>query len=123
MGATGIFLFHPTIPNYPKAKFPGVVVFSEIYQGELITGAPVASYTIVSLRFLFDTVELLIFLQFRFPYSIPFYHGSLLTSSCLTTCIFSYYYAPMILNHLPLPILQHQSQLPPTIHHPSPNPP
>jgi hypothetical protein len=31
----GIFLFHPTIPNYPKAKFPGVVVFSEIYQGEL----------------------------------------------------------------------------------------
>src|ERR1700753_1836220 len=28
----GIFLFHPTIPNYPKAKFPGVVVFSEIYQ-------------------------------------------------------------------------------------------
>jgi carboxymethylenebutenolidase len=32
----GIFLFHPTIPNYPKAKFPGVVVFSEIYQGELL---------------------------------------------------------------------------------------
>lgn len=30
---TGIFLFHPSIPNYPKAKFPGVVVFSEIYQG------------------------------------------------------------------------------------------
>jgi carboxymethylenebutenolidase len=30
----GIFLFHPTIANYPKAKFPGVVVFSEIYQGE-----------------------------------------------------------------------------------------
>jgi carboxymethylenebutenolidase len=29
----GIFLFRPTIPNYPKAKFPGVVVFSEIYQG------------------------------------------------------------------------------------------
>ena len=29
----GIFIFHPTIPNYPKAKFPGVVVFSEIYQG------------------------------------------------------------------------------------------
>jgi carboxymethylenebutenolidase len=28
-----IFLFHPSIPNYPKAKFPGVVVFSEIYQG------------------------------------------------------------------------------------------
>ena len=21
------------MPNYPKAKFPGVVVFSEIYQG------------------------------------------------------------------------------------------
>jgi hypothetical protein len=31
----GIFLFHPTIANYPKAKFPGVVVFSEIYQGGL----------------------------------------------------------------------------------------
>jgi len=31
----GIFIFHPTVPNYPKAKFPGVVVFSEIYQGTL----------------------------------------------------------------------------------------
>ncbi|KAF2769047.1 alpha/beta-hydrolase [Teratosphaeria nubilosa] len=31
-GDMRIFLFHPTIPNYPKAKFPGVVVFSEIYQ-------------------------------------------------------------------------------------------
>jgi carboxymethylenebutenolidase len=29
----GIFLFHPTIAGYPHAKFPGVVVFSEIYQG------------------------------------------------------------------------------------------
>jgi hypothetical protein len=29
----GIFIFHPTVPNYPQAKFPGVVVFSEIYQG------------------------------------------------------------------------------------------
>jgi hypothetical protein len=29
----GIFLYVPSIPNYPKAKFPGVVVFSEIYQG------------------------------------------------------------------------------------------
>lgn len=27
-------MFHPSIPNYPKAKFPGVVVFSEIYQGK-----------------------------------------------------------------------------------------
>lgn len=26
-------MFHPVIPNYKKAKFPGVVVFSEIYQG------------------------------------------------------------------------------------------
>jgi hypothetical protein len=32
----GIFLFHPSIPNYPKARFPGVVVFSEIYQGEVL---------------------------------------------------------------------------------------
>jgi len=35
-----IFTFHPSIPNYPKAKFPGVVVFSEIYQ---VTG-PVARF-------------------------------------------------------------------------------
>jgi hypothetical protein len=35
----GIFLFHPTIPNYPKAKFPGVVVFSEIYQGRLLSSS------------------------------------------------------------------------------------
>ncbi|KAL7270397.1 hypothetical protein RUND412_006902 [Rhizina undulata] len=27
-----IFLFHPTVQGYPKAKFPGVVLFSEIYQ-------------------------------------------------------------------------------------------
>jgi len=27
-----IHIFHPTIPGYPNAKFPGVVVFSEIYQ-------------------------------------------------------------------------------------------
>ncbi|KAG9257421.1 dienelactone hydrolase [Emericellopsis atlantica] len=35
-----IFVFHPTIPGYPKAKFPGVCVFSEIYQ---VTG-PVARF-------------------------------------------------------------------------------
>lgn len=29
----GIYVFHPTIPGYPQARFPGVVVFSEIYQG------------------------------------------------------------------------------------------
>ncbi|CAI6336907.1 unnamed protein product [Periconia digitata] len=33
-------MFHPTIPNYKQAKFPGVVVFSEIYQ---VTG-PVARF-------------------------------------------------------------------------------
>ena len=33
-GDMRIFTFHPQIPNYPKAKFPGVVVFSEIYQGK-----------------------------------------------------------------------------------------
>ena len=33
-GHVGIFLFVPSIPNYPNAKFPGVVVFSEIYQGK-----------------------------------------------------------------------------------------
>lgn len=35
-----IFVFHPTIPQYPKARFPGVVLFSEIYQ---VTG-PVARF-------------------------------------------------------------------------------
>ena len=35
--AAGIFLFHPTISNYPKARFPGVVIFSEIYQGLLLS--------------------------------------------------------------------------------------
>lgn len=33
-GSMRVFLFHPAIANYPKAKFPGVVVFSEIYQGK-----------------------------------------------------------------------------------------
>ncbi|KAI1151118.1 dienelactone hydrolase [Nemania diffusa] len=27
-----IFVFHPTIPQYPNARFPGIVLFSEIYQ-------------------------------------------------------------------------------------------
>ncbi|RMZ90118.1 hypothetical protein DV736_g2633, partial [Chaetothyriales sp. CBS 134916] len=31
-GTMRIFIFHPTIAGYPHAKFPGVVVFSEIYQ-------------------------------------------------------------------------------------------
>lgn len=35
-----IFITHPSIPNRPHAKFPGVVVFSEIYQ---VTG-PVARF-------------------------------------------------------------------------------
>ncbi|PHH66673.1 hypothetical protein CDD81_6510 [Ophiocordyceps australis] len=35
-----IFLFHPTVPGYPKARFPGVCLFSEIYQ---VTG-PVARF-------------------------------------------------------------------------------
>ncbi|KAH8600741.1 dienelactone hydrolase family protein [Bisporella sp. PMI_857] len=39
-GSMRIFLFHPTIPNYPNARFPGVVLFSEIYQ---VTG-PVARF-------------------------------------------------------------------------------
>ncbi|ONH66137.1 putative carboxymethylenebutenolidase [Cyberlindnera fabianii] len=33
-----LYTFHPKIPNYPLAKFPGVIVYSEIYQ---VTG-PVA---------------------------------------------------------------------------------
>ncbi|KAK2001286.1 dienelactone hydrolase [Colletotrichum falcatum] len=39
-GSMRIFLFHPSIPGYPNAKFPGVCVFSEIYQ---VTG-PVARF-------------------------------------------------------------------------------
>jgi carboxymethylenebutenolidase len=39
-GDMRIFLFHPKIDGYPLAKFPGVVVFSEIYQ---VTG-PVARF-------------------------------------------------------------------------------
>ncbi|KAI1753146.1 dienelactone hydrolase [Xylaria castorea] len=27
-----IFVYHPTVPRYPNARFPGVVLFSEIYQ-------------------------------------------------------------------------------------------
>ncbi|KNG87720.1 dienelactone hydrolase family protein [Aspergillus nomiae NRRL 13137] len=39
-GTMRIYVFHPTIPGYPKARFPGVVVFSEIYQ---VTG-PVSRF-------------------------------------------------------------------------------
>lgn len=35
-----LFVYHPSIPNYPNVKFPGVVVYSEIYQ---VTG-PVARF-------------------------------------------------------------------------------
>ncbi|KAK7511944.1 Alpha/Beta hydrolase protein [Phyllosticta citriasiana] len=31
-GDMRVFLFKPVVPGYPKAKFPGVVLFSEIYQ-------------------------------------------------------------------------------------------
>ncbi|RDA87936.1 hypothetical protein CP532_1682 [Ophiocordyceps camponoti-leonardi (nom. inval.)] len=39
-GNMRIFLFHPIIPGYSKARFPGVCLFSEIYQ---VTG-PVARF-------------------------------------------------------------------------------
>lgn len=35
-----LYTFHPLIPNYPNARFPGVIVYSEIYQ---VTG-PVARF-------------------------------------------------------------------------------
>lgn len=35
-----LYVFHPVIPNYPNAKFPAVIVYSEIYQ---VTG-PVARF-------------------------------------------------------------------------------
>lgn len=40
----GIYVFHPTVPGYPNARCPGVVVFSEIYQG----GSPWLNYLAVS---------------------------------------------------------------------------
>lgn len=39
-GDMRIFITHPVIPGYPQARFPGVVLFSEIYQ---VTG-PVARF-------------------------------------------------------------------------------
>ncbi|KAI5303423.1 asparagine-linked glycosylation protein [Ascosphaera pollenicola] len=39
-GSMRLYIFHPTIPGYPNARFPGVAVFSEIYQ---VTG-PVARF-------------------------------------------------------------------------------
>ncbi|KAK6456833.1 carboxymethylenebutenolidase [Scheffersomyces xylosifermentans] len=27
-----LFVYHPKVPNYPNVKFPGVIVYSEIYQ-------------------------------------------------------------------------------------------
>ncbi|KAG7136844.1 putative carboxymethylenebutenolidase like protein [Verticillium longisporum] len=39
-GSMRIYVFHPSIPGYPNAKFPGVCLFSEIYQ---VTG-PVARF-------------------------------------------------------------------------------
>ncbi|SZF04722.1 unnamed protein product [Blumeria hordei] len=39
-GSMRIFTFHPCIPGYANARFPGVVLFSEIYQ---VTG-PVARF-------------------------------------------------------------------------------
>ncbi|ODQ57559.1 hypothetical protein WICANDRAFT_35794 [Wickerhamomyces anomalus NRRL Y-366-8] len=35
-----LYVYHPKIPNYPRAKFPGVLVYSEIYQ---VTG-PVSRF-------------------------------------------------------------------------------
>jgi carboxymethylenebutenolidase len=31
-GTMRIYLIEPNVPEYPEAKFPGCVVFSEIYQ-------------------------------------------------------------------------------------------
>ncbi|KAL1410076.1 hypothetical protein Q8F55_004079 [Vanrija albida] len=31
-GTIRIFIIEPNVPDYPEAKFPGCVVFSEIYQ-------------------------------------------------------------------------------------------
>ena len=42
-----VFLYHPKIPQYPNAKFPAVIVFSEIYQ---VTGE---RHFLVYIQFLF----------------------------------------------------------------------
>jgi len=47
----GIFIFHPKIDGYPKAKFPGVVVFSEIYQG---MSSPLGFFRIISSYYLLE---------------------------------------------------------------------
>jgi carboxymethylenebutenolidase len=44
-GDMRIFIFAPVIDGYPQAKFPGVVVFSEIYQGRSIYSFQIAKLT------------------------------------------------------------------------------
>lgn len=56
---SGIYVFHPTIPGYPNARFPGVVVFSEIYQGDLIMTL-VVFYELA----IYDTEHLLLTVHF-----------------------------------------------------------
>lgn len=54
MCTIGIFIFHPTIPNYPNASFPGVVVFSEIYQGNV---GPLRTHSPHSINIFFSSLN------------------------------------------------------------------
>lgn len=58
-GGTGIFLFYPTILKFPKAKFPGVVLFSEIYQGLSRSSHNFLSQSLpLSVKLLFNPVSI-----------------------------------------------------------------
>lgn len=52
-GSIRIYIIEPNVPEYPEAKFPGCVVFSEIYQ---VTG-PVERYVASPFRLVFRAVS------------------------------------------------------------------
>jgi carboxymethylenebutenolidase len=67
-GTLRIFLIQPVVPNYPKAKFPGVICFSEIYQ---VTG-PVERFAgqIASQGYIVACPS--IYHEFQGPEAIPY---------------------------------------------------
>ena len=52
-GSIRIYIVEPNVPEYPEAKFPGCVVFSEIYQ---VTG-PVERYVACAFRLAFIAIS------------------------------------------------------------------
>lgn len=67
-GAMRLFIYHPVVPNYPRAKFPAVVVFSEIYQ---VTG-PVSRFAKDIAGQGFIAVAPLIYHNFEGPEPLPY---------------------------------------------------